>query len=237
VRVAIVTGASRGLGASLAEVYRRRGWAVTGFARTASAGGEVRALDLADTDAAAGVFDEVLSGLAAGPCDEVVAIGNAALLGPVGPIESATHEAIRAHFDVNVVSAVLFARAVVSAFEPHDCPKTFVNVSSGAAVRCHVGWSLYCTSKAALESYVRALALEQAGQPNPVRAISVNPGVMDTAMQAEVRETSLEEFPDRERYRRLQREGMLAHPQEVAEKIADLVASRPEAGVTYAFGR
>jgi benzil reductase ((S)-benzoin forming) len=163
----------------------------------------------------------------------VVAIGNAAVLGPVGPVAHAAPEAVAAHIDTNVTAAVLFAAAFVSAFEHQACPKTFVNISSGAAVKGHAGWSLYCASKAAMENFVRALALEQAIVEHPVRAISVNPGVMDTAMQDAVRRSSPKDFPDVQRYVRLYEEGMLAPPQVVARRIAQLVESRPEPGATY----
>ena len=153
----------------------------------------------------------------------------------VGSLARASAEEVERHLEVNVVSAILLARAFTSAFQQLDCPKTFVNVSSGAAVRGHAGWSLYCASKAAMENFVRAMALEQADQEFPIRTLSVNPGVMDTAMQAEVRASSPEQFPEKARYVRLKAEGRLAEPGDVAARIVDVVASRPEPGTTGAL--
>ncbi len=157
-----------------------------------------------------------MKSLAALDAPEVVAINNAAVLAPVGPVERSSPDEIARHLDVNVASSILFARAYVAAFQEHDCPKTFVNVSSGAASKGYAGWSLYCASKAALENYVRAVALEQAARPRPIRAISINPGVMDTAMQAAVRGSSIEDFPELERFLGLHREGRLSPPSLVA---------------------
>ncbi len=225
-------GDRRGLGAALCELYRERDWTVLEFSRSAPHPYSVPA-DLADIRAAAAAFASALPPLAATHCAEVVAIGNAAVLGPVGPVEHASPAGIAAHVDTNVTSAILFARAFVDAFQGHACPKTFVNISSGAAEKGYAGWSPYCASKAAMENFVRSLALEQAAREHPIRAISVNPGVMDTDMQAQVRESSVADFPEVARFLRLQAEGRLAQPSAVADSIAEIVASRPEAGGVY----
>ena len=230
--IAIITGGSRGLGAALCDLYRERGWRVLEFSRSAPHPYSVR-LDLSDIRNVPDALGEELRSLAAFDAREVVAIGNASMLGPVGPVEGSSPEEIATHLHVNVVSAVLFARAFVEAFQGHTCPKTFVNISSGAANRGSAGWSLYGASKAALENFVRAVALEQEGHTEPIRAISINPGVMDTVMQEEVRNSRPEDFPAVERYARLHREGRLATASSVASQIAEIVASRPESGGVY----
>lgn len=227
--LAIVTGGSSGLGAALCDAYVQRGWAVVEFSRSAPHAFSIPT-DLSDPLAAARVIEDALRPLSLGDPAEVVAFNNAAVLGPVGPVEQSSPEAISAHLDTNVLSGVLFARAVVSAFGNHRCQRTFVNISSGAAVREHAGWSLYGASKAAMNSFVRAMALEQATREHPVRAFSVDPGVMDTAMQAAVRASSRDDFPDVDRYVALARNGELPSPSIVAGRIADLVEARPEPG-------
>jgi benzil reductase ((S)-benzoin forming) len=196
-RLALVTGGSRGLGASLCATYLQCGWDVTEFSRSANSPFSVR-VDMGDPEVASNVFAETCDALAAQDLAEVVAIGSAATLGPVGPVERAASADIAAHVNVNVTSAMLFVRAFVAAFRDHDCPKAFVNISSGAAGRGLAGWSLYCASKAALEERMKK---------HPFRAFSVNPGVMDTAMQAEVRSASPEDFPDVQHYVLLHSEG------------------------------
>lgn len=235
VRLAILTGGSRGLGAALCDLYREQGWRVVEFSRTAPHPFSVHA-DLSVPWRTAEVFEHTLASLTALDISEVVAIGNAAVLGPVGPVERSAPEEIAAHLHINVISGVLFARAFVAAFQAHRCPKTFVNISSGAAASGQAGWSLYCSSKAALENYVRAVALEQVVRAEPIRAISVNPGVMDTEMQEVVRNSSADDFPALDRFLQYQRDGLLADPQAVAGRIAAIVASRPEPGRVYSVG-
>ncbi|MBN1319220.1 MAG: SDR family NAD(P)-dependent oxidoreductase [Thermoleophilia bacterium] len=228
----VITGGSRGLGAALCGLYHKQGWRVVEFSRTAPHPFSVR-LDLSDSREVAEVFERTFTTLARVEVAEVVVINNAAVLGPVGPVGRSSVAQIVGHLETNVTSAVLLARAFVAAFQEHSVPKTFVNISSGVTASPLAGWSLYSASKSALESFTRAMALEQAGRSHPIRAFSVNPGVMDTAMQEVVRSSSAEEFPDLERFVRYQQEGNLVRPALVALRIAEIVAARPEAGGVY----
>lgn len=189
-------------------------------------------IDLADTRDAAYVFGNAFGDLSARAIDEIVVINNAAMLGPVGPVARAAPPDVQAHIDLNVVSGILLARAFAASFQERDCVKTFANITSGAATKGHAGWSLYCASKAAMEGFVRSFAFEQALQTHPIRAISVNPGIMDTAMQAEIRAARVDDFPERDRFVGFKLGGQLAQPDAVAARVVDLVASRPEQGAT-----
>ncbi len=231
-KLAVVTGGTRGLGAALCAHYVAAGWEVIEFSRSARLPFSVRA-DLTDPRAAQQAFSQTFATIVGSDLTEVVAYNNAAMIGPVGPVENLIPAEINAHMNVNVVSAVVFACAFFAAFRDHACPKTFVNISSGAATRGLAGWSLYCARKAAMENYVRAVSLEQERKEHPIRAISVNPGVMDTSMQEEVRNAPPEDFPDVRRYVDLHAEGRLADPRDVGARIARLVAARPEPGQTY----
>lgn len=109
-----------------------------------------------------------------------------------------------------------------------------MNVSSGAALKGYAGWSLYCASKAGMEGFIRALAAEERHQEYPFLAISVDPGVIDTEMQASIRAASVTDFPDVERFIRRKNEGGLSSPGSVAGAILRIVSS-PElvAGQRY----
>lgn len=231
-KLAIVTGGSRGLGAALCEEYLSRGWRVVEFSRSAPFAHSIH-IDLASPRGAAQVFAASFTRLAADDWREVIAFGNAGVVEPVGPVERLTVDDILANVHTNVASAILFARAFAAAFGDVDAHKTFVNVSSGAAARGTAGWSLYCAGKAALENFVRAAALEQGGRRFPVNFLSVNPGVMDTEMQATVRAARQEDFPARERYARLYAEGRLAEPSLIAARLAAMLQSPPEPGTVY----
>lgn len=228
-KLAIVTGGSRGLGASLCGEYASRGWRVVEFSRSAPHDFSV-AVDLSVPAAAASAFEKAFSRLAEEAFDEIVAISNAGTLQPIAFTQDFDAEQVSANLGLNMATPVRFAGSFVKAFEQHACEKTFVNISSGAALHGYAGWSLYCAAKAANENFVRSLVLEQERAANPVRAISVDPRVMDTEMQAQIRATDLEDFPARERFVRMKETGALRDPHRVAIAIADIVESRPEPG-------
>ena len=99
-----------------------------------------------------------------------------------------------------------------------------VNISSGAALKGYAGWSPYRAAKAALEGFIRALAMEEEHQQFFFEAISVDPGVIDTGMQALIRATPSADFPEVERFARRKRDGGLAAPDTVAAAIIQLIS-------------
>ena len=78
-------------------------------------------------------------------------------------------------------------------------------------------------SKAAVEMWVRAVATEHPDD-DLVRVAAVRPGIVATDMQAEIRSSDAEAFPDAERFRGLHAAGHLADPCEVGAKIWSLGA-------------
>ena len=80
----------------------------------------------------------------------------------------------------------------------------------------HAGWSIYCATKAALDHHARAVVADKL--PG-LRVESLAPGVVDTQMQAQIRDTTIERFPGRERFEAMKRDGALASPAQSAELI------------------
>ena len=108
-----------------------------------------------------------------------------------------------------------------------------MNISSGASSKGYAGWPLYCAAKAGLENFIRSLAAEQIGTVNPMTCLNIEPGVVDTEMQAEIREAGAELFPDVARFIELKKSGKLRSPESVARAIIDIVDSKPENGARY----
>jgi len=231
-RLALISGGSRGLGAALCSTYRDAGWQVVSFSRSGRGGGNV-AVDLGRPADAARILAGTLVPLAEQPWDEVVAISNAAQLGPVGPLAAKPDAEILANVNVNVAGGIVFMNAVLRAFAETACSKTLVNISSGAAQRPFHGWSLYCAAKAGLERFVECVALEQDASEHPFRVVNISPGVIDTGMQAQIRGSDDQDFPDRERFVGLKEDGELQAPEAVAGIIARIVAGQPDNGGRY----
>jgi NAD(P)-dependent dehydrogenase (short-subunit alcohol dehydrogenase family) len=93
-----------------------------------------------------------------------------------------------------------------------------LHVSSGAGRSPYPGWSVYCATKAALDLHAQAVKLD--GAPN-VRICSLAPGVIDTGMQAQIRETDVRLFPNKQRFIDLNNQGALASPQTTGERLID----------------
>ncbi len=233
-RVAVITGASRGLGAGLAVHFAGSGLhlglcarhrpVLAARTRPTAHDGRVEAAET-PVRAAVDVTDAVALGRFA---DEVVArfgridlwVNNAGLLGPIAPLSQADPAEVARTVEVNVVG-VLHGSAV---FARHVRARrgggVLVNVSSGTAVTPYQGWAAYCTSKAAVDQLTRVVALEEAR--HGLRAHAVSPGLVDTDMQAAIRDADEDVFPQVERFRRVAVTGAFNSPAWVAEHLLAL---------------
>jgi benzil reductase ((S)-benzoin forming) len=219
-RIALVTGGSRGLGQALCKRLNAGGYRVYEFSRTSPYAFSTR-LDFSSPSNLDGLV-EALSGIDASACSELLAISNAGILSPIGPAWSRDSQQVLANLNINLVSAIRFISEVVRHFRSSPGRKIIVNVSSGAALKGYAGWSLYCAAKAGMENFVRAIAAEEQLQDQPFIPVSVDPGVIDTDMQAQIRESAVSDFPEVERFRKRHDAGGLAPPDEVARAIIDL---------------
>ncbi|MCC2596778.1 SDR family oxidoreductase [Pusillimonas sp. MFBS29] len=230
--VAIVTGASRGLGQALALGLMQNGTRLTTVARShdprlaeraAAIGCTLQQVqsDLANPSAAERVAKQVVAGLPAG-AQRYVLINNAGTVHPInqaGDLDSAA--AITAAFSLNVTSVMLITAAFLQAVKPLQADCRIINISSGAGRNPTAGWGVYCATKAALDHYTRVIDAENHG----VRIVSLAPGVIDTGMQETIRSSASTDFPNVERFAQLHEQGQLAAPGDVADRILRYLSS------------
>mgnify|MGYP006273675333 CR=1 FL=1 len=228
----IITGTSRGIGHALAHRALSEPAVVHGIARDQSTELEEAAerthgtglvqhrYDLAATEGIPDLADHILADIVSRSMavDALVLVNNAGVLGPIGPVEDLSPHELSTHIGVNVTAAMQLTASVLRAAENLKVPKTVVNISSGAATTAYAGWSAYCTSKAAIEMFTRVLAFEHAADTE-FRAVAVAPGVVDTEMQAVIRDTDESRFPHRSKFVELKETGRLSDPEKVAELI------------------
>lgn len=185
-RKAIITGASRGLGAVLAEFVAGLGYDVIVTARdgvaldamrsaVARRGRRIRAI-------AGDVSDEAhrrTLGVAARGGLHLL-VNNASELGPspLRPLVEVTDMELARVLDVNVTSPVMLVRETVAALEVAG--GLVVNVTSDAARGGYERWGVYGAGKAALE--LASLTLSKELHPRGVGVVTVDPGDMRTAM-------------------------------------------------------
>jgi NAD(P)-dependent dehydrogenase (short-subunit alcohol dehydrogenase family) len=194
-RVALVTGASRGIGRAAALALAAEGAHVIAVARTQGAlealDDEIRAgrpdasatlvpLDLADHDAldrlGASIYERW------GRLD--VFLGNAGLLGPLSPLPHISPKAFADVFSVNVTANWRLIRSLDPLLRAAPAARVAF-LTSGAAYRAETRayWGLYAASKAALDVLARTYAAETANT-TAIKVMLVNPGRMRTRMRA-----------------------------------------------------
>ena len=192
-RVALVTGAGRGIGAAAARLLASKGAAVALAARTEeeiiSTAKEIASrdgtaipvrVDVADADSVSSCFDTVRAELG----DVTILVNNAGTPGVPLPVAATEPESWLRAFAVNVTGAFLCAREALPGMAAANWGR-IVNVSSAAARHPVAGMAAYGASKAALDQLTRVLALE--GEPYGISVVGVYPGVIDTRMQEESR--------------------------------------------------
>lgn len=198
-RVAVITGASRGIGAGLAEDFAKRGMRLALCARSAPAmapsedvlGERVDVRDEAAVDAFARHVEDRF-----GAID--LWINNAGVLQPIKPLRDVSVDEFRTHIDINLVGLFLCSRAYVHHVRRRGGEGVLINISSGAAWKGYAGWSAYCAGKGAVDRLSESLQLEEEG--TGLRVYAVAPGVVDTDMQTQIRASTPEDFPDVERF-------------------------------------
>lgn len=229
-RVALVTGASRGIGRAVALELARQGWRVVATARSQKAleslddaikalDGEATLvpLDLRDFNGidalSAALFDRFgkLDGLAA--C--------AGALGSLTPVQQATPSVMDEVTGVNFTANWRLIRAMHPLLRASDAGRA-VFLTTGEAPKSRAYWAPYAATKAALETLVRCWAAEL--EVTPVKANLFNPGPTRTAMRAKA-------YPGED-------PNTLQRPEDVAAAITAMLApSYGENGALVEFKR
>ena len=185
-RVALVTGASRGLGRALAAELVRRGWHVVvdarDAARLASAIDEMEAPD-AVTAVAGDVSDPAHRRELADAVDKAggldLLVNNASVLGPSPQPRLADYplDVLEQVYAVNTIAPVALLQLVLPQLEERG--GRIIDVSSDAAVEAYGGWGGYGSAKAALDQLTAVLAVEHP----TLRIYALDPGDMATDLQ------------------------------------------------------
>jgi 3-oxoacyl-[acyl-carrier protein] reductase len=196
-KVALVTGASRGLGEGAARALAAAGAAVMVAARDGASAGIVardiaatgvralaRSCDVSDYAAIQKVAAETKASL--GSID--ILINNAGVIDPIAEVANSDPAAWAQNISINLIGAYHVVRAVLPDMLANG-GGSIVNVSSGAAYIPLEGWSAYCAGKAGLAMLTRSIELETAEKG--IRIFGFSPGTIDTDMQAKIRASGM----------------------------------------------
>lgn len=196
-KAAIVTGASRGIGAATARALAEAGASVLLLARneaqTQAVAAEIREkggrAEALRCDVSA--WEDIERG--ARTCREKfgsvdILVNNAGVIDPVGHLAESDPETWGHAIDINLKGVYHGLRAVLPLMKAQGAG-TIINISSGAAHAALEGWSHYCAAKAGVHMLTEAADLEC--RANGVAVIGLSPGTVATDMQLAIRESAM----------------------------------------------
>ncbi len=196
-KTALVTGASRGIGAAIARKLAAEGAAVALLARSEggvktlakeieAAGGRALAFSgdvsrFADLEAAVAETIEAFGRLD-------ILVNNAGVIDPIARLAESDPEAWALAVDVNFKGVYFGLRTAIPVMEAQG-GGVIVNMSSGAANSALEGWSHYCSAKAAAKKLTECVHREVGGRG--VRVVGLSPGTVATDMMAEIKASGI----------------------------------------------
>jgi 3-oxoacyl-[acyl-carrier protein] reductase len=241
-QVAIVTGGSRGIGAAAAALLVESGAAVVLTARSPeqveATAAHLRSQGARAIGVAADVADpEQVEEVVESALDQFnrvdILINNAGVIWPLEEVAETDADEWAYTIQVNLLGPFYMTRNVLPVMLDQRYGR-ILHISSGLAVNPMVGSSAYCTSKAGLDMFMRALALEVEG--TGVTSNALYPGMVDTDMQVDIRSVDTSESRlDLSRFHERYEQGALIAPLEAARQIYWLVGpwSRSHNGVIF----
>jgi len=241
-RVALVTGASRGLGRAVAAAFVDAGASVALVARSSAdlddtaavlrgrasvTGQQVLTLpaDLGHPDQAGDLVKRVLDRF--GRLD--VLVNNAGMTGPVGALDACDWDDWTATLAVNLLAPVALMRAAVTPMRAQGRGK-IINISGGGATGPRVNFSAYAAAKTALVRVTETLAAELAGTGIDVNAVA--PGAMNTRMLNDVLSAGPAKVGEDAYRKALEQQASGGASPERAAALVLLLASHESDGIT-----
>lgn len=228
--IVFITGASSGIGLALREALPLENVQFTDISRRGTKDREHFPADLADPAAWRGVADLFEARLKGFTGDRAVFIHSAGTLHPIGAAGEVDSEAYARNVLLNSAAPQVLGHAFLHALRDSTAAGSLVMISSGAAENVYEGWTSYGAGKAAVNQWVRTAGAEQARHEGRCCVLAIAPGIVETAMQEEIRATPASDFPDVAQFAEMQVEGALRRPDVVAREIWALILGEPANG-------
>lgn len=226
----ILTGSSRGMGLAMAQQLLRPGQQLLCLARhtqtqlvTQAAASRVPLeqweQDLSDTQTTAQRLRTWLQSQSASRFASATLINNAGVIPPIAPLSASAPADLAQALRVGLEAPMLLCAAFLSATENWHIPRKVLNISSGLGRRAMASQAPYCAAKAGMDHFTRCMALDEATKPHGAKVCSLAPGVIDTAMQAQLRSAEAADFPDAPNFAHLKTAGQLTSATDAAARV------------------
>ncbi|WP_026591588.1 (S)-benzoin forming benzil reductase [Bacillus sp. UNC437CL72CviS29] len=236
-RYVIVTGTSQGLGEAIATqlleentqlicISRGQNEKLLEKAKQKGISFTFHAIDLQDVHHLETHFETIFSSIEEKSVSSIHLINNAGTLTPIKPIERSESELLITNVHINLIAPMILTSSFMKHTKNWKVDKRVINISSGAGQKPYFGWGAYCTTKAGLNMFTQCIATEEAEKEYPVKTIAFAPGVVDTNMQQQIRQTEKEDFTNLDRFIALKEEGKLLSPEYVAKAVVHLLETQ-----------
>jgi benzil reductase ((S)-benzoin forming) len=225
-----ITGGSSGIGAAMARGVPYPDARVINVSRRALAGYEHYEANLSDPATWRGVGDLFAREIKEFAGERVVFVHSAGTLQPIGYAGEVSTDDYERQVLLNSASPQVLGDAFLRAARETQAECHVVMITSGAAFTVFEGWSAYCAGKAAMDQWVRTAGAEQARRGSRCRLIAVAPGIVETAMQEEIRAASSGDFPSVEMFVEFHAKDQSREPEEAAREIWSLLDRELENG-------
>ncbi len=186
-KVALITGTGGGIGKAIADLLLTEGYRVYGYSRSNKINHPnfiFTKIDLSNLDAVNQLqFPKEIQ-------QDILLINNAATIGSIVPFNKKETTDIIKEYYLNLITPTILCKKFITNYLENK--KLLINIGSGAGNRPVHSWSTYCATKAALEMLTSVIAEEN---HKNLAVFSVHPGVVDTNMQLEIRNSDPKNFP------------------------------------------
>lgn len=225
--LAIVTGASSGIGYQTVLELAKRGYPVLAIARRRNLLEsleaeypsliQIKVADLSDIEDRNAVIAEM-----AAHYETLYVVHNAGMIEPVGPLSSLDEIDWKNHFALNVEAPVFLTKKLI----PKMTSGRILHISSGAAHFPLSNCTAYCASKAALYAIYNCFKAEF--KNTPIHFASFSPGIIDTPMQEKLRSFTESQFPEVKKFQSLKETNQLISAKQTAQRIVEILLDTPE---------
>lgn len=236
--LAVITGVSKGLGASLAKLLLETGVNVIGVSRSDNKQLSVTAgehnqfykhfscdlSDLAELEKTIDLIHHEIKELRTDyEIETIYLLNNAGVVYPIHQAKHINSDELAKHVAINSIAPMVLTNQFLKNHDEHGIPVIIANVSSGAAESAIFGWSAYCSTKASMNMYTKTVALEQEELKTDNKILAFSPGIMDTDMQSEIRSSSKDQFAEVERFKDYKESKSLRDTDIVAGVLIDII--------------
>lgn len=151
---------------------------------------------------------------------EIIFFNNAGDIKPINLIGNLPEHTLSNSISVNFIAPLIIINMLAAISLKFSIKLKILNISSGASTRPIAGWGLYCATKSATKMYCDVLNIENS-ENDLIESYQIDPGVMATPMQDNIRKKTAEEFPMIEQFLKFKSEGRLREPKVVAQELIE----------------